>query len=46
MKMNLERTGDGRWYVKDTNFGATADEWLTVIRGEVDEDDEFPLPGA
>lgn len=46
--MNLERTGDGRWYVKDTNFGALADEWLTVIRGEGDggEDDEFPLPCA
>lgn len=46
--MNLERTGDGHWYVKNTNFWATADEWLTVIRGEVDEDenDEFPLPGA
>ena len=46
MMVNLERTGDGRWYVKYTNFGASADEWLTVIRGEVDEDDEFPLPGA
>ena len=44
--VNLERTGDGRWYVKNTNFGAMADEWLAVIRGEVDEDDEFPLPGA
>jgi len=44
--MILERTGDGRWYVKDTNLCARADEWLTVIRGEVDEDDEFPLPGA
>lgn len=46
MMVNLERTGDGRWYVKNTNFGAMADEWLAVIRGEVDEDDEFPLPGA
>lgn len=46
MRVILERAGDGRWYVKDTNFGATSDEWLTVIRGEVDEDDEFPLPGA
>lgn len=44
--MILERTGDGYWYVKGTNFGAMADEWLTVIRGEVDEDDEMPLPGA
>ena len=46
--MILERTGDSFWYVKDTNFGATSDEWLTVIRGEGDgdADDEFPLPGA
>lgn len=46
--MILERAGDGRWYVKDTNFGATTDEWLTVIRREVDgdEDVDFPLPCA
>lgn len=44
--MILERTGDGRWYVKYTNFGAMPDEWLTVIRGEDDDDDDFPLPGA
>lgn len=46
--MILERTGDGRWYAKDTNLGATADEWLTVIRREVDDDEDVdsPLPCA
>lgn len=44
--MILERTGDARWYVKNTNFWATTDEWITVIRGEGDEDVDFPLPGA
>lgn len=43
--MVLERTGDGHWRVKNTDFWATTDEWLSVIRGD-DEDDEFPLPGA
>ena len=46
--MILERTGDDHWYVKGTNFWATTDEWMTVIRGEVDDDEDvdFPLPCA
>ena len=46
--MILERTGDGRWCVKGTNFGVSTDEWLTVIRreGDGDEDVDFPLPSA
>lgn len=44
--MRLERTGDGRWYLKDTLIQGDTDEWLKMIMEGSDEDDEFPLPGA
>lgn len=44
--MILERTGDGRWYLKDTTVGGDTDAWLKMIREASNEDDEFPLPCA
>ena len=44
--MNLERTGDGNWYVKNTDLCGTADDWLRVIEVDDNVDDGFPLPGA
>lgn len=44
--MNLERTGDGRWYLKDTAVSGNTDVWLKMIMEDSDEDDDFPLPGA
>ena len=46
MKMKLERTGDGRWWLKDTVACGDTDFWLKLIEEDSDEDDEFPLPGA
>ena len=44
--MILERTGDARWYLKDTNVSGNTEKWLRMIEEASDEDDEFPLPGA
>lgn len=44
--MILERTGDGRWYLKGTNVSGDTDVWLKMVEEASDEDDEFPLPGA
>ena len=44
--MNLERVGDGRWYLKGTDISGDVDVWLKMIEEASDVDDEFPLPGA
>lgn len=44
--MILERTGDGRWYLKDTSVSGDISVWLKMVEEAADADDEFPLPGA
>lgn len=44
--MNLERAGNGRWYLKDTDISGDTDMWLKMIAEASDEDDEFSLPCA
>ena len=45
--MILERTGDGCWYLRHTDLcGSVEDWWPLVGLEDVDEDDEFLLPGA
>lgn len=44
--MNLERAGDGRWYLKDTDISGDTDVWLKMIEEASDVDDETALPSA
>jgi hypothetical protein len=45
--MILERTGDGHWYLKDTNVYGDTDVWLRMIEeADSDADDEAALSGA
>lgn len=44
--MKLERTGDGYWYLKDTDVCGDTDVWLKMIEEASDADVDFPLPGA
>lgn len=44
--MNLERVGDGRWYLKDTDISGDTDVWLKMIEEASDADDETALPSA
>lgn len=45
--MILERTGDGCWYLKDTDVYGDTDAWLRMIVGvSFDADDETALPSA
>lgn len=44
--MIFERTGDGRWYLKNTTVDVDADKWLKMILEASDEDVDFPLPCA
>lgn len=44
--MNLERAGDGRWYLKDMDISGDMDVWLKMIEEASDVDDETALPSA
>ena len=44
--MILERTGDARWYLKDTDVPGDTDVWLRLIVEASGECDEGFLPGA
>lgn len=44
--MILERTGDARWYLKDTDVFGDTDVWLKLIEEASGEYDESFCQGA